>query len=101
MGSGTLPLVKYGATLLSRSKVQACLAAVPMRQAGSENSLANPKVSRPSTLPVWPGQESKGSRSKAPPNPSVNRTPHGMPGLGLISFWPNPVLPRGAGYLER
>ena len=37
----------------------------------------------------------------ATPNPSVNRTPHGRPGLGLISFWPNPGLPRVAGYLER
>ena len=37
----------------------------------------------------------------ATPNPAVNRTPHGRPGLGFISFSPKPVLPRGAGYLER
>ena len=37
----------------------------------------------------------------ATPNPSVNRTPHGRPGLGFISFSPNPVPPRVAGYLER
>ena len=37
----------------------------------------------------------------APPNPTVNRTPHGRPGLGFISFSPKPTLPRVAGYLER
>lgn len=34
-------------------------------------------------------------------HPSVNRTRNGMPGLGLISFWPKPVLPLRAGYLIR
>ena len=37
----------------------------------------------------------------APPNPAVNRTPHGRPGPGFISFSPKPALPRVAGYLER
>ena len=37
----------------------------------------------------------------ATPNPAVNRTPHGRPFLGFISFSPKPVLPRVAGYLER
>ena len=37
----------------------------------------------------------------APPNPAINRTPHGRPCLGFISFLPKPVLPHGAGYLER
>ena len=37
----------------------------------------------------------------ATPNPAVNRTPHGRPCLGFISFSPKPVLPRVAGYLER
>ena len=36
----------------------------------------------------------------ATPNPAVNRTPLGRPGLG-ISFSPKPALPRVAGYLER
>ena len=35
------------------------------------------------------------------PNPSVNRTLHGMPPPGLILFWPVVVTPRSAGYLER
>ena len=33
----------------------------------------------------------------ATPNPSVNRTPHGRPGLGFISFSPKPTLPQNAG----
>ena len=37
----------------------------------------------------------------ATPNPAVNRTPHGRPGLGFISFSPKPAPPRVAGYLER
>ena len=37
----------------------------------------------------------------ATPNPTVNRTPHGRPGLDFISFSPKPALPRVAGYLER
>ena len=37
----------------------------------------------------------------ATPNPAVNRTPHGRPGLGFISFSPKLALPRVAGYLER
>ena len=34
------------------------------------------------------------------PNTSVNRTRHGRTALGIISFWPNAVLPQRAGYLE-
>ena len=37
----------------------------------------------------------------ATPNPAVNRTPHGRPCSGFISFSPKPALPRVAGYLER
>jgi len=35
------------------------------------------------------------------PNPSLNRTLHGMPVLGFISFLPKSVMPLRAGYLER
>ena len=37
----------------------------------------------------------------ATPNPAVNRTPHGRPCSGFISFSPKPGPPRVAGYLER
>jgi hypothetical protein len=35
------------------------------------------------------------------PNPLVNRTLHGMPALGIISFLPKPATPFRAGYRER
>jgi hypothetical protein len=34
-------------------------------------------------------------------NPLVNRTLHGVPALGIISFLPKPVTPFRAGYRER
>lgn len=34
-------------------------------------------------------------------NPSLNRTLHGMPALGFISFLPKSVMPFRAGYLKR
>lgn len=37
-----------------------------------------------------------GAYSRVGPNPSLKRTHHGMPRLGLISFWPKRVLPRCA-----
>ena len=38
---------------------------------------------------------------RARPNPSVNRTFCGGPGLAVISFSAKPGLPQNAGYLER
>jgi len=35
--------------------------------------------------------------STMPANLSLNRTRHGMPPLGLISFWPSGITPRRAG----
>ena len=35
------------------------------------------------------------------PNPSLNRTLHGMPALGFISFLPKSAMPFCAGYRER
>ena len=36
-----------------------------------------------------------------PPNEPINRTRHGIPALGVISFSPSAGLPRRAGYRRR
>jgi len=41
-------------------------------------SRSNAKVSRPSHLRVWLGQESKGGSSKAAPNPFIEGTAKGL-----------------------
>lgn len=41
------------------------------------------------------------ARRELRPNTLVNRTRHGMPSPGFISFLPGVVLPRRAGYRER
>jgi len=55
MGSGTLRLVKYKASCQ-----------------------ANTKVSRPPSINVWLGHESKGGSSKAAPNPFIEGTVKGL-----------------------
>jgi len=35
------------------------------------------------------------------PDPSLNLTLHGIPGLWFISFLPQPAMPFRAGYLQR
>ena len=57
-------------------------------------------VALPRGLPLELGMQPLRALT-ATPNPAVNRTPHGGPGLGFISFSPKPVPPRVAGYLER
>ena len=74
LGSGTLPVVNT----------------TPIHKVARRSDSAN--VSAAKARAVAP---------PAPPNPTVNRTPHGRPGLGFISFSPKPALPRVAGYLER
>ena len=59
------------------------------------------KVSRCSDSGTLSAATARAVVPPAPPNPAVNRTPHGRPCLGFISFSPKPVPPRGAGYLER
>ena len=59
------------------------------------------KVSRRSGSASASAAKARAVVPPAPPNPTVNRTPHGRPGVGFISFSPKPGLPRGAGYLER
>ena len=59
------------------------------------------KVARRSGSATVSAAKARAVVPPAPPNPAVNRTPHGRPGLGFISFSPKPALPRVAGYLER
>ena len=59
------------------------------------------KVVRDSVSVSVSAAKARAAIPPAPPNPAVNGTPHGRPGLGFISFSPKPVLPRAAGYLER
>ena len=59
------------------------------------------KVSRHSVSVYVSAAKARAAVPPAPPNPAINRTPHGRPCLGFISFLPKPGLPRGAGYLER
>ena len=59
------------------------------------------KVSRRSDSVTVSAAKARAVVPPAPPNPAVNRTPHGRPGVGFISFSPKPVPPRVAGYLER
>ena len=59
------------------------------------------KVWRHSVSVSVSAAEARAAVPPAPPNPAINRTPHGRPCLGFISFSPKPVLPRGAGYLVR
>ena len=59
------------------------------------------KVSRQSVSVSVSATKARATTPPAPPNPAINRTPHGRPCLGFISFSPKPVLPHGAGYLER
>ena len=65
------------------------------------NTTPIPKVARRSDSVTASAARARAVVPPAPPNPAVNRTPHGRPGLGFISFSPKPALPRGAGYLER
>ena len=57
-------------------------------------------VALPRGLPLELGMQALPALT-ATPNPAVNRTPHGRPCSGFISFSPKPVPPRVAGYLER
>ena len=65
------------------------------------NATPTLKVSRRSGSASVSAAKARAAAPPAPPNPSVNRTPHGRPGVGFISFSPKPALPRVAGYLER
>lgn len=67
---------------------------------------SGPSEPKPRELPMSspPNGASPSSalrRSQVRPNTLVNRTHHGMPPPGLISFWPSVVTPRRAGYRER
>ena len=59
------------------------------------------KVVRRSGSTNFSAAKARAAIPRAPPNPAVNRTPHGRPCMGFISFSPKPALPRVAGYLER
>ena len=59
------------------------------------------KVARRSGSATVSAAKARAVVPPAPPNPAVNRTPHGRPCSGFISFSPKPVPPRVAGYLER
>ena len=65
------------------------------------NTTPMSKVARRSGSTTVSAAKARAVVPPAPPNPAVNRTPHGKPGLGFISFSPKPALPRVAGYLER
>ena len=65
------------------------------------NSTPRLKVSRRALSASVSATRARTAAPPAPPNPTVNRTPHGRPGLGFISFSPKLALPRVAGYLER